>query len=86
MLYLTLHIGAAYTRDDGVVYDELKALLINNAAFTWIRSHNRTRNGLAAWKALLAHYEGTTEQNRIKEAAYATIRNSTYPGERRGWT
>jgi len=86
MVYLTPHVGVAYNRDNGVVYDELKALLINSPAFTWIRPNDRTRNGRAAWKALLAHYEGTTEQNRIKEAAYATIRNTTYPGERRGWT
>jgi hypothetical protein len=74
------------TPDNGVVYDELKALLINSPAFTWIRSHDRGKNGRAAWKALLAHYEDTTEQNKIKEAAYATIRNTTYPGERRGWS
>jgi len=86
MVYLTPQVGAAYTRDNGVVYDELKALLVNSPAFTWIRSHDRSRNGRAAWKALLAHYEGTTEQNRIKEAAYATIRNTTYAGEPRGWT
>ena len=86
MVFLTPHVGAGYTRDNGVVYDKLKALLINSPAFTWIRSHDRTRNGRAAWKALLAHYKGTTEQSKIKEAAYATIRNSTYPGERRGWT
>lgn len=77
MVYLTPHVGPMYTRDNGVIYDELKALLINCPAFTWIRSHDRFRNGRAAWKVLLAHYEGTTEQNRIKEAAYATIRNLT---------
>jgi hypothetical protein len=68
------------------VYDALKTLLINSPAFTWIRSHDWTRNGHAAWKALLAHYKGTTEQNKIKEATYATIHNSTYPGECRGWS
>jgi hypothetical protein len=34
----------------------------------------------------LAHYKGTTEQNKIKEATYATNHNSTYPGECRGWS
>jgi hypothetical protein len=85
-VYLTPHTDAGYTRDNGIVYDELKALLINSPAFIWIRLHDRTRNGRAAWKALLAHYEGTTEKNRIKEAAYATIQNSTYPGKQRGST
>jgi len=81
MVYITPHTGAGYNRDNGVVFDELKALLINSPAFTWIRPHDRSHNGRAAWKALLAHYDGTTDQNRIKEAAYATIQNRTYPGE-----
>jgi hypothetical protein len=78
MVYITPHTGAGYNHDNGVVFDELKALLINSPAFTWIRSHDRSRNGRAAWKALLAHYEGTTEQNRIKEAAYATTFKNYY--------
>ncbi len=48
--------------------------------------HDRARNGRAAWKALVEHYEGPTEQNKVIEAAYNTIRNATYQGERRNWT
>jgi hypothetical protein len=85
MVYLTPHQGLAYQYDNGMVYDELKALLVNSTAFTWIRVHDRARNGRAAWKALVEHYEGPTEQNKVIEAAYCTIRNSTYQGDRCNW-
>jgi hypothetical protein len=73
MVYLMPHRGLAYQYDNGMVYDELKALLVNNTAFTRICVHNRARNGRAAWKALVEHYEGPTEQNKVIEAAYHTI-------------
>ncbi len=65
-----------------MVYDALKSLLINSLAFTWIRPFACTRNGRAAWKELLNHYEDTTEQNKVKEVAYATICNASYTGKK----
>jgi hypothetical protein len=85
-VFLTPHVGDTFKKDNNAVYDELKALLIQGPAYTWIRPFDRMRNGRAAWKALINHYEGTAEQNKIKEAAYATIRNATYAGERRNWS
>jgi len=85
MVYLMPHQGLAYQYDNGMVYDELKAFLVNSTAFTWIRVHDRARNGRAAWKALVEHYKGPTEQNKVIGAAYHTIQNSTYQGERRNW-
>jgi len=41
MVYLTPHKGLAYQYDNGMVYDELKALLVNSTAFTWICVHDR---------------------------------------------
>jgi len=79
------HQSLAYQYDNDMVYDELKALLVNSTAFTWFRVHDRARNGGAAWKALVEHYEEPTEQNKVIEAAYHTIRNSTYQGERHNW-
>jgi hypothetical protein len=86
MIYLTPLMGEGFRKDSGTVYDELKSLLINSPAFTWIRPFDHTRNGRAAWKELLNHYEGTTEQTKVKEAAYATIHNASYSGEKRNWT
>jgi hypothetical protein len=85
MVYLTPHTGELFKKDNGIVYDELKALLVNSPAYTWIRAYDRTRNGRQAWFSLINHYEGTNEQNHIKDAAYATIRNSSYAGECRNW-
>jgi hypothetical protein len=75
MVYLTPHTGDLFKKDNGMIYDELKALLVNIPAYTWIRAFDCTRNGRQAWFALISHYEGTNEQNRVKDAAYATIRN-----------
>jgi hypothetical protein len=83
---MTPHTGDAYKRDNGAVYDELKTLLANSPAYTWIRTHDHLRNGHGAWFALIEHYEGINEQNRIKDAAYANIRNASYAGEHRNWT
>jgi hypothetical protein len=86
MIYLTPHEGITFQYDNGMVYGELKALLINSTAFTWMHIYDQARNGRAAWKALVQHYEGPTEQNKVIEAAYNTICNATYQGERRNWT
>lgn len=40
MIYLTPHQDQGYQYDNGMVYDELKALLVNSTAFTWIRVHD----------------------------------------------
>ena len=40
MIYLTPHHSQCYQYDTGLVYDELKALLVNSTAFTWIRVHD----------------------------------------------
>jgi hypothetical protein len=74
MVYLMPHQGLACQYDNGMVYDELKPLLVNGTAFTWIHAHDRARNGRAAWKALVEHYKGPTKQSKVIEAAYHTIR------------
>jgi hypothetical protein len=74
MVFMMPLTGDRYKKDNGAVYDELKALMVDSQAWTWIRPYDRSRNGRAAWKALIEHYEGTTEQNRIKAAAYASIK------------
>ncbi len=61
MVYLTPHIRDAFKKDNNTVYDELKTLLIQSPAFTWIHPYDRTRNGRAAWKAPINHFEGTSE-------------------------
>jgi len=82
----TLHLtGAAFALDNGAVFDSLKSYILAGPAWPWIQQFDRSRNGRAAWKALAEHYEGTSSQNRIKSAAYASITKARYDGERRNF-
>ena len=78
--------GPAFVLDNGVVFDCLKSYILAGPAWTWIQQFDRSRNGRAAWKALIEHYEGPSTQNRIKNAAYASISKARYDGERKNFT
>ncbi len=62
--------GDLFKKDNGIVYDERKALLVNSPAYTWIQPFDHNRNEQQAWLALISHYEGTNEQNHIKDVSY----------------
>jgi hypothetical protein len=66
-----------------VVFDFLKTWTINGPAYPWMKQFSTTRNGRAAWMALLAYYEGSAARDRVKEAAYAAIANAKYHGEKK---
>jgi hypothetical protein len=38
-----------------------------------MQSFNTNRDGCGAWLALLAHYEGDAQKDRVKDAAYFSI-------------
>jgi hypothetical protein len=59
---------------------------LNGPAWTWIRSFNSTRNGQAAWLALLDHYEGDAQRDRVKDVAYAAISQACYFGDRKSFS
>jgi hypothetical protein len=67
-------LGPDFIEDNGVVYDLLKGLMLAGPAWPWMQHHDRRHDGRGAWKALMAHYEGSSAINRNKEAAYASIR------------
>jgi hypothetical protein len=50
-----------------LVFDHLKSWTLEGPAWTWMRQHNNSRNGRAAWQALLFHYEGDAERDRVSE-------------------
>jgi hypothetical protein len=66
-------IGPDYVEDNGMVYDLLKGLMLAGPAWPWMQQYDRKRDGRGAWKALMAHYEGSSAINRNKEAAYSSI-------------
>jgi hypothetical protein len=73
--------GVEYEDDNGKVFDLLKSWTINGPAWTWMRAHNATRNRRQAWLALLGHFEGEAQRDRVKDQAYAAIAAAKYYGE-----
>ncbi len=51
--------GTEFKHDNGVVFDFLKTWTINGPAYPWMKQFSTTRNGRAAWMALLAYYKGS---------------------------
>jgi len=75
--------GIEYEDDNGKVFDFLKSWTLNGPAWTWMRSHNGTRNGRAGWLDLVAHYKGDAQRDQVKDHAYAAIAAARYHGERK---
>jgi hypothetical protein len=46
-------------------------------------SFNITCNGRGAWLALLAHFEGGAQKDRVKDNAYSAITAAKYFGKRK---
>jgi len=83
LIAITPHVGLEFETDNGRVYDYLKAWTLNGPAWTWIQSFNSARNGRAAWLALITHYEGDAQKDRVKDAAYTAIAQAKYFGDRK---
>jgi hypothetical protein len=83
MIAITPLLGAAYEEDNGKVFDLLKSWTINGPAWTWMRTYNATRNGRQAWLALVGHFEGDAQCDRMKDAAYASIAAARYYGDKK---
>jgi len=63
----------------------LKSLASNGPLWPFIQAYETTRNGRAAWKALVTYYEGDSMCQRIKAAAYQLILKANYQGPRRNF-
>jgi hypothetical protein len=72
--------GIHFEMDNNAVFDSLKSHLLGGPHWTWIQDYEKKRDGRAAWKALVAHFEGTNNQIRLKAAAYAAIKRAEYKG------
>jgi hypothetical protein len=78
--------GIEFEEDNGRVFDLLKSWTINGHAWTWVRSFNSTRNGRQAWLALVNHFEGDAQRDKVKDHAYAAIAAAKYYGENMRFT
>jgi len=83
LIAITPHVGLEFETDNGKVYGYLKAWTLNGPAWTWIRSFNSARDGRAAWLALITHYKGDAQKDRVKDAAYAAIAQAKYFRDRK---
>jgi hypothetical protein len=84
LVSLTPLEGYEFEEDNGIVFDYLKSWTIKGPAFIWIKAYDDPiRNGRAAWMALLQHYEGDAQRDHVKDAAYSTIANTKYYGEKK---
>ncbi len=75
--------GLEFKEDNGQVYDYLNSWILGGPSHAWMREYCRTRNGRAAWLALIQQHEETAQQDQIKLAAYSAIANARYRGPRR---
>lgn len=78
--------GLEYEEDNGRVFDLLKSWTINSHAWTWMRAYNNVRNGRQAWLALVQHFEGDAQRDRVKDQAYTSIASAKYYGEKKRFT
>jgi hypothetical protein len=79
-------VGTEFKEDNGRVFDLLKSWTVNGPAWTWMRSQNAIRNGRQAWLAIVNHFEGEAQRDRVKDNAYAAIAVARYYGERKRFT
>jgi hypothetical protein len=75
--------GMEYGEDNGKVFDHLKSWTLKGPAWTWMRQYNTLRDGRRAWQALVAHFEGDAQRDRVKDHAYASIAAAKYHGEKK---
>jgi len=83
LIAITPHAGLEFDTDNGRVFDYLKSWTLNGPAWTWIRSFNAARNGRVAWLALMEHFKGDVQKDRVKDAAYAAISQARYFGDKK---
>jgi hypothetical protein len=75
--------GIEYGKDNGKVFNHRKSWTLKGPAWTWMRQFNTTRVGRNAWLALVAHFKGDAQKNRVKDLAYTAISSAKYHGEKK---
>jgi hypothetical protein len=81
-IYQTAHAGPAYMQDRQKVFQLLTQMLSGTPAWTWISSHENTKNGRMAFEALRQHYDGPGQVEKRLAYAYNILNNTHYKSER----
>jgi hypothetical protein len=77
------HTGPIWVADNKKVWELIRAYLHETDFYVFIKSHNRTKNGRAAFVALQATVLGSSRIDNMKTTAERTLRDTYYTGERR---
>jgi hypothetical protein len=72
--------GPHYEIDNNSVFDALKSYILGGPHWTWKQDFDKTRDGRGAWRKLKEHFDGPSNQIRLKAAAYVAIRRAEYKG------
>jgi hypothetical protein len=86
LIEVTPLMGIEFEEDNGCVFDQLKSWTINGPAWTWMRAYNSIRDRRRAWLALVNHFEGDAQRDRVKDQAYAAIAAAKYYGKKKYFT
>ena len=76
----TVLIGSEYIADNQKVWLQIKPLLEESPAWTFIRKWDKTSDGRSAWFALTKQLEGQTAAFSRKDVAYQILRTVKYTG------
>ena len=77
--------GGSYRSDNGSVWSLLSENCTGTEAESIVNRFEGTRNGRAAWRALIAHMESTSYMDNIKSAAMAKLSTAHYNGEKKNF-
>ena len=78
--------GPNFMIDNKRVFAIIKTLTLAGPGWSWIVKFDKKSDGRKAWLALVAHYEGTSSQNHMKELARKAIRETEFVGDRRNFS
>ena len=77
----TTHQGPEYEKDNQDLFTLLRSYLTGTDGWNVISSHQKTKNGRAAFLALKAHYEGASFHDLIKSKANILMSRTFYRGD-----
>ena len=77
----TVHFGQGFKIDNRTVWNKLKVVLLDKPGYNHISQFNATRNGRAAWKALITYFEGEHYKQHLRETAFQKLQTTFYRGE-----
>ena len=80
-----LTTGGSFRSDNSNVWSLLAEHTTATEAESIVQRYSNTRNGRAAWIALIAHMESTSYLDNLKSSAMASIASAMYTGEKKNF-